>query len=48
MALEYRTDEDRYSFYLGADEEDLCQRAGRDLVRRGYLSASATVEIVKT
>mgnify|MGYP001408448406 CR=1 FL=1 len=46
MALEYRTDEDRYSFYLGLDEHDLCQRAGRDLMRRGYISSPAMVEIV--
>ncbi len=43
VAVEYRPKEDRYSFYVGTDLEDLRQRAARDLVRRGV---TANVEVV--
>jgi hypothetical protein len=44
-ALEYRQAEDRYSFYLGTGLEDLCQRAGRDLVRRGLIRTLEEIRI---
>lgn len=44
-ALEYRQAEDRYSFYLGTGLEDLCQRAGQDLVRRGLIRSLDEIKI---
>lgn len=46
IAVEYRTDEDRYSFYIGYDKEDLRVRAGKDLTRRGIISNPDMVQFV--
>jgi hypothetical protein len=46
VAVEHRPDEDRYSFYVGTDLEDLRQRAARDMVRRGLTTGIDFVKIV--
>lgn len=46
VAVEYRTDEDRYSFYIGKDTEDLRLRTANDLARRGLISNPDSVKIV--
>jgi len=38
ISVEYRTQEERYSFYIGRDLDDLRQRSAQDLVRRGVIS----------
>ncbi len=38
IAVEHRPDEDRYSFYIGTDVEDLQTRAAQDLLRRGFIN----------
>ena len=45
IALEYRSAEDRYSFYLGEDDDDLGQRVARDLIRRGFIDNPKSVYI---
>lgn len=45
-AVEYRDAEDRYSFYVGTDLEDLRLRAAKDLVRRGLTASVDTVKVV--
>jgi len=45
LALEYRADEDRYSFYIGKGVEDLRSRAAKDLVRRGFVKNPDMVKI---
>jgi hypothetical protein len=45
LALEYRADEDRYSFYIGKGVEDLRGRAANDLARRGFVKNPNTVKI---
>lgn len=45
VALEYRSKEDRYSLYLGANDEDLLHRVGQDLVRRELISDETAVYI---
>ena len=46
VAVEYRDAEDRYSFYVGTDLEDLRLRAAKDLVRRGLTASVDTVKVV--
>ncbi len=46
VAVEYRQKEDRYSFYVGTDLEDLRLRAAKDLVRRGLTTSVDTVKVV--
>ena len=45
IALEYRSAEDRYSLFLGQNDEDLCQRVASDLMRRGYIDTPRAVYI---
>ena len=45
VAVEYRTKEDRYSFYIGKDLEDLQNRTAIDLVRRGLISNTSALKI---
>ena len=46
VAVEYRTNEDRYSFYVGRDVETVQLRAAKDLVRRGLIAGIDAVKIV--
>ena len=46
VAVEHRTDEDRYSFYIGKDMEDLRLRTAKDLTRRGLVTDPAQVKII--
>lgn len=46
VAVEHRADEDRYSFYVGLDPQDLLQRAAKDLLRRGLVSDIESVKLV--
>ena len=46
LALEYRKDEDRYSFYSGSNLEDLRTRAAADLTRRGIIGDPGQLKIV--
>jgi len=45
IAVEYREDEDRYSFYIGKDIDDLRDRTAKDLVRRGIITNTEAVQI---
>lgn len=45
IALEYRSAEDRYSLFLGQDDDDLGQRVASDLMRRGYIENPRSVYI---
>lgn len=45
IALEYRSAEDRYSLFLGQDDDDLCRRVSNDLIRRGYIEDPRSVFI---
>lgn len=45
VAVEYRTDEDRYSVYIGKSMDALRERAAIDLVRRGLISSDAALKI---
>lgn len=45
VAVEYRREEDRYSFYIGTNVEDLRLRTGKDLVRRGLISDPQEVTV---
>lgn len=45
VAVERRADEDRYSLYIGHNPEDLRQRAGQDLARRGFINDPAEVKL---
>ncbi|HMQ51671.1 MAG TPA: hypothetical protein PKE64_00460 [Anaerolineae bacterium] len=38
VALEYRSNEDRFSLYLGHNDTDLRNRVARDLIRRGFIN----------
>ena len=46
VAVEYRNTEDRYSFYIGKDMDDLRERAAKDLVRRGLIEDPGKVKVV--
>jgi hypothetical protein len=46
IAVEYRPDEARYSFYLGQDFDDLRIRAAHDLIRRGLITNLAVLRSV--
>lgn len=46
VAVEYRAAEDRYSFYVGTDLQELRMRSAKDLVRRGLVSKLDDVELV--
>jgi hypothetical protein len=46
VAVERRQPEERYSFYIGQDLDDLQLRAGRDLIRRGVVKKVDDVKIV--
>jgi len=46
VAVEYRADENRYSFYIGKDIDDLCRRTAKDLLRRRLVENVADVQIV--
>lgn len=46
VAVEYRPTEDRYSFYVGTDLENLRLRAATDLVRRGLTTSVDAVKVV--
>lgn len=46
VAVERRTDEDRYSLYIGHNPEDLRQRAGQDLARRGFIADPTEVNLI--
>ncbi len=45
LALEYRDTEDRYSLYIGKNNEDLYNRVTRDLIRRRLIDAPGEVDI---
>jgi hypothetical protein len=45
IAIEYRTKEDRYSFYIGKGVDDLRARAAKDLARRNLVTNEADVKI---
>ncbi len=45
IGVEYRSNEDRYSFYIGKDLEDLRARTAKDLVRRGLIDDPAIVVV---
>jgi hypothetical protein len=45
IAVEYRTDEDRYSFYIGKGVDDLRSRAAKDLFRRKLISSQVDVKV---
>jgi hypothetical protein len=45
VAVEYRPDEDRYSFYIGHDMDQLCERAAKDLMRRGIIKDSKELQL---
>jgi hypothetical protein len=47
VAVEYRADEDRYSFYIGKDLDDLRYRTAKDLVRRGLIDNTDIVEVIE-
>jgi hypothetical protein len=46
VAVEHRRKEDRYSFYIGNDVDDLKERTARDLVRRNLISSPGALKIV--
>ena len=46
VAVEHRQQEDRYSFYIGNDVDDLRERTARDLVRRSLISSPDVLKIV--
>jgi hypothetical protein len=46
VAVEHRRQEDRYSFYIGDDVDDLKERTARDLVRRSIISNLDVLKIV--
>ena len=46
LAVEYRAQEDRYSFYIGNNVDDLRDRAARDLLRRGLIKDTSAVHII--
>ncbi len=45
IAVECRTDEDRYSFYIGKGTDDLRTRAAKDLLRRNLIANEADVKV---
>jgi hypothetical protein len=45
VAVEYRPEEDRYSFYIGKGVSDLRDRATEDLMRRGLVKNLQTVQV---
>ncbi|MBN1219800.1 MAG: hypothetical protein JXM69_12800 [Anaerolineae bacterium] len=45
VAAEHRTDEDRYSLYLGQNLDDLRDRTAKDLVRRGLITHPEVVKL---
>lgn len=45
IALEYRSVEDRYSLFLGKDDDDLVKRVTSDLMRRGFIEDPRSVHI---
>jgi hypothetical protein len=38
VALEYRSNEDSFSLFLGYNDTDLRNRVARDLIRRGFIA----------
>jgi len=46
VAVEHRADENRYSFYIGKDMDDLCRRTAKDLLRRRLVENVADVQLV--
>ena len=45
IAEEYRHDEDRFSLYIGQDNDDLRTRTAKDFVRRGLISHTEAMRI---
>lgn len=45
VAVEQRANEERYSLYIGYDDADLRQRAGKDLARRRIINNQSEVNI---
>lgn len=45
VALEYRSAEDRYSLFLGENDEDLRDRVAQDLIRRNFITDPEVVYI---
>jgi hypothetical protein len=43
VALEYRSAEDRYSLFLGENDEDLHNRVAQDLIRRDFITSPQAV-----
>jgi len=45
IAVEYRETEDRYSFYIGRNPDELKSRTAKDLIRRGIIASDNAVTI---
>ena len=45
IAVEYRQNEDRYSLFVGQDEDDLRYNTARDLLRRNLISNTEALSI---
>ncbi len=46
VAVEYRSREDRYSFYVGSDMATVQERAAKDLLRRGLITSASQLKTI--